>query len=80
MFLSVLSRFALGIEQFKYTKIEVHIDNEGHLTCMRLRAHDHYTSSTLIDGKGGARPSSLHTTLEGPTGVCECKMDVKCQS
>jgi hypothetical protein len=32
MFLSVLSRFALGIEQFKYTKIEVHIDNEGHLT------------------------------------------------
>ena len=34
---------------------------------MRLRAHDHYTSSTLIGGKGGAGPSSLHTTLEGPT-------------
>ena len=33
---------------------------------MRLRACDHYTSSTLIDGKGGASPSSLHTTLEGP--------------
>ena len=33
----------------------------------RLRAHDHYTSSTLIGGKGGAGPSSLHTTLEGPT-------------
>ena len=33
----------------------------------RLRAHDHYTSSTLIGGKGGAFPSSLHTTLEGPT-------------
>jgi hypothetical protein len=32
-----------------------------------LRAHDHYTSSTLIGGKGGAGPSSLHTTLEGPT-------------
>ena len=33
----------------------------------RLRAHDHYTSSTLIGGKGGAGPSSLHTTLEGPS-------------
>ena len=33
---------------------------------MRLRAHDNYTSSTLIGGKGGAGPSSLHTTLEGP--------------
>ena len=33
---------------------------------MRLRAHDHYTSSTLIGRKGGAGPSSLHTTLEGP--------------
>ncbi len=27
----------------------------------------HYTSSTLIGGKGKAGPSSLHTTLEGPT-------------
>ena len=33
----------------------------------RLRARDHYTSSTLIGGKGGARPSLLHTVLEGPT-------------
>ena len=33
----------------------------------RLRARDRYTSSTLIGGKGGAGPSSLHTTLEGPT-------------
>ena len=33
----------------------------------RLRARDHYTSSTRIGGKGGAGPSSLHTTLEGPT-------------
>ena len=33
----------------------------------RLRACDHYTSSILIGGKGGAGPSSLHSTLEGPT-------------
>ena len=33
----------------------------------RLRARDHYTSSTLVGGKGGAGPSSLHTPLEGPT-------------
>jgi hypothetical protein len=32
----------------------------------RLRARDHYTSSTLIGGKGGACPSSVYTTLEGP--------------
>ena len=32
----------------------------------KLRARDHYTSSTLIGGKGGAGPSSLHTRLEGP--------------
>ena len=45
----------------------------------RLRARDHnYTSSTHIGGKGGARPSSLHTMLEGPMKrVCACKMDVK---
>jgi hypothetical protein len=41
-----------------------------------LRGCDHYTSSTLIGGKGGAGPSSLLLTmLEEPTnGVCECKM------
>jgi hypothetical protein len=45
---------------------------------MRLRAHDHYTSSTLIGGKGGVGPSSLHIVLEGPTEyISECKMDVK---
>ena len=33
----------------------------------RLRDRDHYTSSTLIGGKGGAGPSSLHTTLERRT-------------
>jgi hypothetical protein len=44
----------------------------------RLRAHEHYTSSTLIGGKGGAGPSLLHTALEGPTEyISECKMDVK---
>ena len=33
----------------------------------RLRARDHYTSSTLIGGKSGAGPDSLHTlTIEGP--------------
>ena len=40
------------------------------------RAHDHYTSSTLIGGKSIAAPSLLHITLEGPTEyVCECKME-----
>ena len=36
----------------------------------RMRAYesyDHYTSITLIDGNGGASPSLLYTTLEGPT-------------
>jgi hypothetical protein len=40
--------------------------SKGHFTHKRLRALDHYLSSTLIGGKGGAGPSSLHTTLEGP--------------
>ena len=31
---------------------------------IRLRARDHYTSSTLIGGKGGDSPSSLHTMLK----------------
>ena len=34
---------------------------------MRLRARDHYTSSTLIGGQGKAGPRSFHTMLEGPT-------------
>ena len=33
----------------------------------RLRARDHYISSTLIGGRGGASPSLFHTTLEGLT-------------
>jgi hypothetical protein len=40
---------------------------QGHFTHERLRARDHYASSTLIGGEGGAGPSSLHATLEGPT-------------
>jgi hypothetical protein len=44
----------------------------------RLRARDLYTSSTLIDGKAGAGPILLPTTLEGPMEyIRECKMDVK---
>ena len=33
----------------------------------RLRACDHYTSSTLIGGKGRAGPSLFFTMFEGPT-------------
>ena len=33
----------------------------------RVAACDRYTSSTIVGGKGGAGPSSLRTTLEGPT-------------
>ena len=32
----------------------------------RLIAHDHYISTTLVGGKGGPGPSSLHTMLERP--------------
>ena len=43
-------------------------ENVGHyFTHKTERAHDHYTSSTLIGGKGRVGPSSLHNTLEGPT-------------
>ena len=41
-------------------------------------ARDHPTPSTLIGGKRGAGPSSLHTTREGPTEyISECRLDVK---
>ena len=44
---------------------------DGHsswLVCeVALSARDHHTSSTLIGGKSGASPSSLHTMLEWPT-------------
>ena len=44
----------------------------------RLRARDHYTSSTLIGGKGRASPSLLQTWhIWGTIIVYECTMDVK---
>ena len=47
---------------------------------MELRAHDHYTSSTLIGGNGGACPSSLDRTLEDQRSMwmqdgCKVYMD-----
>ena len=39
----------------------------------RLRAHDHYASSTLVGGKGGAGPSSFHNMLDGPTNYVNAR-------
>src|SRR6202048_3615151 len=39
----------------------------------RLRARVHNTSSILMGGKGGAGPSSLHTTLEGPAEYVDAR-------
>jgi hypothetical protein len=53
---------------------------KGHFTHeTESPCRDHITSRTLIGGgKGGARPSSLHTALEGPTEyISQCEMDVK---
>ena len=61
-------------------KIFPHIDKAGLRATAhtRLRARYHYTSSTLIGGKGGDGPNSVHTTVEGPMGyMCECTMAVK---
>ena len=33
---------------------------------MRLRARDHFSSITLVGGKGKAGPSLIHIMLEGP--------------
>ena len=38
---------------------------KGHFT-HETESPSHYSSSTLIGGKGGASSSSLHTMLEGP--------------
>ena len=43
----------------------------------RLRARDHCTSTTLIGGKGGAGPSSLHTTLEGATEYVNARWNAR---
>ena len=44
---------------------------------MRLMAHDHHTSSTLIVAKGGAGPSSLHTRVEGPAEFVNARWILK---
>ena len=55
----------LCFPKFQLTKfMRVTLTTTSH---MRPRARDHHTSSTLIGEKGGAGPSSLHATLEGPT-------------
>jgi hypothetical protein len=43
----------------------------------RLRARDHYTSSTLIGGNGAAKSKFTSCWTRGTTEVCECKIDVK---
>ena len=73
-------RYNFRVETSKKSSCEqaivLHIRATSHT---RLRAHhEHYTSSTLVGGKGKAGSSLLHTTLEGPTEwICECKVDVK---
>ena len=55
----------------KTQKIKIKIKSKSLILratlCTRLRARYIWISNTLIGGKGGAGPSSLHTTLEGPT-------------
>ena len=40
-------------------------DIQGRFTHKPVRACDHGASSTLVGGKGGSGPSSLHPMLEG---------------
>ena len=73
--LATVSHAEIASQKLAYRKEKPYIRATSHT---RLRAHDHYISSTLIGGNGDAGPSSLHNTLEGPTEyVSECKMDVK---
>ena len=66
-----LDTFFLGSHNFMVTALRA----TSHTI---LRAYDHYTSSTLIGGKGGAGPSSLHNTHEGQMEyTSECEMDVR---
>ena len=52
--------------KYSYPEVRFKHHNLRAISHTRLRACDYY-ASTLIGGKGGAGPSSLHTTLEGPT-------------
>ena len=68
---NVGSTFSLG-DPIPRSAISIEQDNLELVTLRaashtRLNARDHYNSSTLISGKGGASPSSLHTALEGLT-------------
>ena len=64
--------YCFGTQATNRNKTNVNIRPTSHT---RLRARDHYNSSTLVGGKGGAGPSLLHTLQFN--GVCEHKMDVK---
>jgi hypothetical protein len=56
---------AIEFEWVIWERPAFHIRATSHT---RLQACDHYTSSTLIGGKGRAGPSSLHTTVVGRQG------------
>jgi hypothetical protein len=69
-------QFSVGSNKYRFfgraaAPIRIYLPKKvrgvGGFNVLRLRARDHYTSSTLIGGKGGAGPSSLHAKLEGPT-------------
>ena len=64
-------------EVLKFNRLFLKLKQFRATSHTRLRARDHCTSGTLIGGKGGAVPSSLHTYAWGTNGVCECKVDVK---
>ena len=56
-----LVSFTLQVERERRS-----VDPSG-ISVIEMPVRPTLTSSTLIGGKGGANPSSLHTTLEGPT-------------
>jgi len=57
VFPTITTYFFIGISMFMRA--------QGHFI-HETESPDHYTSSTLIGGEGGAGPSLLHTSLEGP--------------
>ena len=69
-----LSANCFKLIPYTFWTMDPHLRATSHT---RLSAYDLYTSSTLIGGKSRAGPTSLHTTLWGINGVCECKMDAK---